>query len=61
MLRLLYIQTIELNIKFFGIGFLILQLKQQIGSSLLRIVVDAYFCKVPFLLLVEREVFIRGF
>ena len=33
-----------------GVIPLILQLKQQIGSSLLRIVVDAYFCKVPFLL-----------
>jgi hypothetical protein len=32
-----------------GVIPLILQLKQQIGSSRLRIVVDAYFCKVPFL------------
>ena len=33
-----------------GVIPLILQLKQQIGSSVLRVVVDAYFCKVPFLL-----------
>ena len=26
-----------------------LDLKQQLGSVVLRIVVDAYFCKVPFL------------
>ena len=27
---------------------LVLDLKQQLGSVVLRIVVDAYFCKVPF-------------
>jgi hypothetical protein len=32
-----------------GVIPLILDLKQQLGSRLLRIVVDAYFCKVPFL------------
>lgn len=32
-----------------GVIPLIFQLKQQLGSSFLRVVVDAYFCKVPFL------------
>ena len=27
----------------------VLDLKQQLGSVVLRVVVDAYFCKVPFL------------
>ena len=31
-----------------GVIPLIIELKQQIGSSLLRVVVDAYFCKVSF-------------
>ena len=32
-----------------GVIPLVLDLKQQLGSRLLRLVVDAYFCKVPFL------------
>ena len=32
-----------------GVILLVLDFKQQLGSSLLRVVVDAYFCKVPFL------------
>ncbi len=32
-----------------GVIPLALDLKQQLGSSLLRVVADAYFCKVPFL------------
>ena len=32
-----------------GVIPLVLDLKQQLGSSLLRVVADAYFCKVPFL------------
>ena len=32
-----------------GVIPLVLHLKQQLGSRLLRVVVDAYFCKVPFL------------
>lgn len=32
-----------------GVIPLVLELKQQLGTFLLRVVVDAYFCKVPFL------------
>jgi hypothetical protein len=32
-----------------GVIPLVLDLKQQLGSVILRVVVDAYFCKVPFL------------
>ena len=32
-----------------GVVPLILDLKSQLGSAVLRVVVDAYFCKVPFL------------
>jgi len=32
-----------------GVVPLLLDLKQQLGSVVLRVVVDAYFCKVPFL------------
>jgi hypothetical protein len=32
-----------------GVIPLMIELKRQLGSALLRVVVDAYFCKVPFL------------
>ena len=32
-----------------GVIPLVLDLKQQLNSVVLRVVVDAYFCKVPFL------------
>ena len=37
-----------------GVIPLILDLKQQLGSRLLRVVVDAYFCKVPFLVPLKK-------